>query len=135
MGATESLWYEARPYGIAVHLVEIGFVNSSSFKNTVLAKKARMSMMLGGPHVEYYQSMEPFIEKLMGLSMSSPRKISQKIICLMQKKPQRLRVSATFDVRLFSLMRKLVPSNVLNRVLYYLLPGSVKWGGAWKKAS
>ena len=35
--ASEALWYEARPFGIRVNLVQLGFVNSSSFKRVLLS--------------------------------------------------------------------------------------------------
>ena len=38
-GATEALWYEARPFGITVNLAQLGFVNSDAFKRVVLSKK------------------------------------------------------------------------------------------------
>ena len=41
-GATEALWYEARPFGIRVNLVQLGFINSNSFKRVVLSKKAQL---------------------------------------------------------------------------------------------
>lgn len=131
-GATEALWYEARPFGIRVNLVQLGFINSNSFKRVVLSNKAEMSMALGGPHSEYYRSMTPMIEKLMAFSLFSSAKIAGKIIRLIDKPKQRLRLPLTPDAIIFSILRKVVPSFLFNRALYFLLPGSMKWGGAWK---
>ena len=131
-GASEALWYEARPFGIRVNLVQLGFINSSSFKRVVLSNKAELSMALGGPHSEYYRSMTPMIEKLMAFSLFSSAKIAGKIIKLIDKPRSRLRLPLTPDAVIFSVLRKVVPSFLFNRVLYFLLPGSMKWGGAWK---
>lgn len=131
-GASEALWYEARPFGIRVNLVQLGFINSSSFKRVVLSNKAELSMALGGPHSEYYRSMTPMIEKLMAFSFFSSAKIADKIIKLIDKPRSRLRLPLTPDAIIFSVLRKVVPSFLFNRVLYFLLPGSMKWGGAWK---
>ena len=131
-GATEALWYEARPFGIHVSLVELGFINSDSFKRVQLSNKAKMSTMLSGPHSEYYRSMEPLIERLMKISLTSPDTIARKIIKLMSKSSPPLRVTLTLDAFVFNLLKRLVPSNILNYLLYFMLPGSVKWGGKWR---
>ena len=131
-GATEALWYEARPFGIRVNLVQLGFINSSSFKRVVLSNKAELSMALGGPHSEYYRSMTPMIEKLMAFSFFSSAKIAGKIIRRIDRPRQRLRLPLTPDAIIFSVLMKIVPSFLFNRALYFLLPGSMKWGGAWK---
>lgn len=131
-GATEALWYEARPFGIRVNLVQLGFINSNSFKRVVLSNKAELSVALGGPHSEYYKSMTPMIEKLMAFSFFSSGKIAKKIICLIDKPKQRLRLPLTPDAIIFNFLKKVVPSFFFNRALYFLLPGSMKWGGQWK---
>jgi len=133
-GATEALWYEGRPFGINVNLVQLGFIHSDSFKKVVFSKKAEMSAKLRGPHSEYYTSMTPMIERLMGFSTSSSTKVASKIVALIDNPTSQLRLPLTPDARLFGLMRKLVPSFILNRLLYLLLPGSLKWGGQWRAA-
>lgn len=131
-GATEALWYEERPFGIKVNLVQLGFVNSNSFKRVVLTNKAKISMALNGPHSEYYKSMTPMIEKLMSFSFVTPERIADKIIKLINKPKVRLRIPLTPDAFVFSVLKKIIPSFVFNRVLFLLLPGSMKWGGSWK---
>jgi len=131
-GATEALWYETRPFGIKVNLVQLGFINSSSFKRVVLSNKAKISVALNGPHSEYYRSMTPMIEKLMSLSFSSTDKIAAKIVKLLDKPKERLRLPLTLDAVIFAILKKLIPSSVFENFLYILLPGSLKWGGLWK---
>lgn len=131
-GATEALWYETRPFGIHVSLVELGFINSDSFKRVKLSNKAAMSSALGGPHSEYYKSMTPLIEKLMHVSLSSAETIAKKIIKLMARPTPPLRVTLTLDAIIFNLLKRFIPSNILNYLLYFLLPGSLKWGGKWR---
>lgn len=131
-GASEALWYETRPFGIRVNLVQLGFINSKSFKRVVLSDKAELSLALGGPHSEYYRSMTPMIEKLMAFSFFSSGKIAGKIINLIDKPRERLRIPLTPDAIVFSILKKIIPAFMFNRFLYYLLPGSMKWGGLWK---
>jgi short-subunit dehydrogenase len=132
-GATEALWYEAKPFGIKVNLVQLGFINSNSFKKVQLSKKAQLSLDLGGPHSEYYRSMTPMIEKLMHFSFFSSEKIAVKIINLVDHPKTQLRLPLTPDAILFGIIKKIIPSMLLNRLLYLLLPGSMTtWGGRWK---
>lgn len=131
-GGTEALWYEGRPFGINVNLVQLGFVHSDSFKKVVFSKKAEMSARLQGPHSEYYRSMAPMIEKLMGFSPSSVQKVAGKIIGLIDSPSSQLRLPLTPDAILFGVMKKIIPSFIFNRFLYLLLPGSLKWGGKWR---
>lgn len=131
-GATEALWYEAKPFGISVSLVELGFINSDSFKRVKLSNKAEMSTVLGGPHSEYYRSMTPLIERLMRVAHASPKSIACKIIKMMSDPAPKLRYILTIDAIVFNVLKKIVPSNILSQILYWMLPGSMKWGGKWK---
>lgn len=131
-GATEALWYEAKPFGIRVNLIQLGFVNSSSYKNVLLAPKARLSSMLSGPHSEYYFSMTPFIEKFMMTSSSTPEMIAKKIINCIENKCTKLRICVTKDALFFSFLKRILPSHLLNLILYWCLPGSIRWGKSWK---
>ncbi|MGZ3692482.1 MAG: SDR family NAD(P)-dependent oxidoreductase, partial [Pseudobdellovibrio sp.] len=121
-GATEALWYEAKPFGIKVNLVQLGFINSDAFRRVVWSKKAQMSMSLDGPHSEYYRSMVPLIEMFMAFSLTPSQSVADKIIALIKKPQSRLRIPMTFDAIIFSLMKKIIPSFILNHFLYLLLP-------------
>ena len=130
-GATESLWYEAKPFGIKVNLVQLGFVNSDSFKRVLYSKKAALSAALSGPHSDYYTSMTPMIEMLMSWSLSTSSRVAEQIINLIKKPNARLRVALTADAIIFSILKRIIPSRFLNQFLYLLLPGSTKWGKPW----
>lgn len=132
-GASEALWYEARPFGIRVSLIELGFVRSDSFRNVVMSKKAQVSTRLKGPHSEYYASMTPLIERLMAFSMTSPEKVARKIIALMDHRDPPLRSALTLDAIVFGLMRRLIPARYFHRLLFYFLPGSMHWGKHFQK--
>ncbi len=133
-GATEALWYEARPVGIAVNLLQLGFINSAAVKNVILAPKAHMSTQLSGPHSEYYKSMVPMIEMLMKYSLNSSATIAQKIMRIIHKPKSHLRVPLTFDAILFGILKKIIPSFIIQRIFYLLLPNSKGWGGRWSVA-
>ncbi|MFS4459549.1 SDR family NAD(P)-dependent oxidoreductase [Bdellovibrio sp. HCB2-146] len=127
-GASEALWYEAKPYGIHVSLIQPGFINSASFKRVLFSKKARLSQAVQGPHCEYYLSMTPFIEKLMSWSLSSPEQIAKKVQKVIEKKNPPLRVLVTLDAFLFAWVRRVLPASLFHRIMFSLLPGSRRWG-------
>lgn len=127
-GASEALWYEARPYGISVTLVEPGFVHSESFRRVRFPNKAKLSNQLAGPHSEYYRSMSPFIEKLMKWSRSSPEDIAETVVNLIGKVDPPLRVRATFDAKIFAFLRWAIPGFLFHRIMFVLLPHSKEWG-------
>ncbi|MEZ4871343.1 MAG: SDR family NAD(P)-dependent oxidoreductase [Bdellovibrionales bacterium] len=64
-GATESLWYEVKPWNIKVTLVQPGFVHSDGFTKVVRTRDFEKSMHW--PNTDYYfqyQAMSKFIGKL-----------------------------------------------------------------------
>ncbi len=127
-GVSEALWYECRPYGINVSIVQPGFINSRSFENVVLSPKAQLSYELHGPHSEYYDSMAPFVEKLMGYSFSSPDAIAQRVLHLIERKNPPLRIKVTLDAILFGILRRLIPGSWFHKLMFYFLPRSKYWG-------
>ena len=71
-GASEALWYEVKPFGIDVCLIQPGFINSSSFKNVYYTQDSHPDQSLQSEYQNYYRNMIPFVEKLMRKSFSTP---------------------------------------------------------------
>jgi NAD(P)-dependent dehydrogenase (short-subunit alcohol dehydrogenase family) len=72
-GATESLYYEVKPWGIKVSLIEPGFIHSSSFQKvhyTSLGAHAERDPE--DPYYMHYHHMTPFIERMMDLTLATP---------------------------------------------------------------
>lgn len=130
-GATEALWYETHPFGIKVTLVQPGFIRSDAFNHVVLSKKAKVSSLLAGPHSEYYDSMAPVVEKYMQLSLTNHATIAKKIIKLFTMRNPPLRLAVTPDVHVFKWLRRLLPARLFHTLIWWLLPGSQKWGLAF----
>ncbi|MBL7687240.1 MAG: SDR family oxidoreductase [Bdellovibrionaceae bacterium] len=126
--ASEALWYEARPFGVQVTLVQPGFIRSESYKNVVLSKKAMLSTEVNGSHAEFYRSMAPLVEKLMGFSLSNPRGIARKIQKIIDMSRPPFRIGVTADAVVFRILRSVLPNGLFRRLMYSLLPGSTVWG-------
>lgn len=108
-GASEALWYELRPFQIAVSLVQPGFIHSNSFKRVVLSEKARSSLAERDAYALYYERMGDFIEHIMNMAFATPESIAQKIVKTMRAKKPPLRVTATADAFFFTQLRRFLP--------------------------
>jgi NADP-dependent 3-hydroxy acid dehydrogenase YdfG len=124
-GASEALWYEMKPWNIHVSLVQPGFVHSESFRHVYTTRCAEQTTTV---YDAYYQHMSRFIERLMRWSRTTPEDIAKKVICVMKKQDPPLRVQATPDAYLFSLIRRFLPRALYHRILYRSLPGIGEWG-------
>ncbi len=127
-GATEALWYELRPWGIRVSLVEPGFVHSNSFQNARFTpKSAQARDNDDDPYHQYYTQMMAFITRWMRLSPTTPDHIAKRILGLMARRHPPLRVPATYDAIFFSLVRRILPARLYHSVCFHLLPKIHSW--------
>lgn len=128
-GASEALWYEVRPFGIEVTLVEPGFIRSESFRNTRLTiDSARAVHDDHAAYHEHYASMAPFIERLMQRSRATPDSVARHILRAMTMRRPPLRILATPDAHLFALVRRWLPRRLYHWLLHRNLPGVRNWG-------
>jgi len=127
-GATEALWYELRPFGISVSLIQPGFIRSSSYEKVQLSRKATLSRDLEGPYSEYYQHMGVFVERLMRRSFTPPEKIADTVIEIIQSPEPPLWVPVTLDAFGFFWLRKLLPRTFFHKFMFRFLPAVRSWG-------
>jgi len=133
-GATEALWYELRPFGISVSLVQPGFIKSNSFEKVYYSQKAKLSQKLEGPYADYYSNMDAFIKKLMHKSTVSPEQIAMIILNLIKEPHPPLWVPVTPDAKLFFWIRKILPRRIFHRFMFLFLPNVRYWGGKYIKS-
>jgi NAD(P)-dependent dehydrogenase (short-subunit alcohol dehydrogenase family) len=135
-GAHESLWYEVRPWGIKVSLVQPGFIDSDGFQRVRYTPKSdRSAHELADPYHEHYVNMAPFIARLMKSSRATPDSVARVVLRTMRRRNPPLRVPATFDAFAFSLLRRILPRNAYHRLLYRMLPNVDTWGPSPKRVS
>jgi NAD(P)-dependent dehydrogenase (short-subunit alcohol dehydrogenase family) len=128
-GATESLWYELKPWRIHVTFVQPGFVHSDSFRKVILSEQAEAAIaQREDPYHPTYAAMGPFVERLMNLALATPEDIANRILGTLEQGRPRLRVFATFDARFFYMLRRLLPRRLFHALLYRALPGVKGWG-------
>ena len=76
-GCCEALWYEVRPWGIHVSLVQPGFIRSDGFTKVQLTRQSRYGAEHEeDPYHEHYAGMGPFIAKTMENASSNPASVA-----------------------------------------------------------
>lgn len=126
-GASEALWYETKPFGINVSLVQPGFVHSQSFKNVYYSDLSHPNHNHNSEYGDFYSHMEPFVERLMNLSRTTPEKVAALILKVIQTQNPVLWIPATPDALVFHYLRRLLPRRILLPFLFYCLPQSGTW--------
>jgi short-subunit dehydrogenase len=128
-GASEALYYEVKPWGIAVSLIQPGFINSSGFENVRFTNLSQAEHdRADAPYYQHYRKMEGFIAKAMRAVPSTSESVARKVIRTMEARRPALRVPATFDAVLFSGLRRWLPRRLYHWVLYRSLPSIRTWG-------
>lgn len=127
-GISEALYYEMKPWGVHVSLLQPGFVRSNSFKNVYISEAAREAVEQSGSYANYYWHMGNFISRLMNNARATPESIAAKIIHTMERRNPPLRIPACWNAYLFTLMSRITPRPLYHRILYHRLPGIHSWG-------
>ncbi len=130
-GASEALWYEVKPFGVDVSLIQPGFINSNSFKNVYYTALSHPHQSLQGEYQDYYRNMIPFVEKLMRKSFSTPEQIAQVVVKVIQTENPPLWIPATLDAWFFYYLRRWVPRRFLLPLLFRLLPNAKTWASGF----
>lgn len=127
-GASEALWYEMKPFGINVSLIQPGFIHSNSFQNVYFSQKSHPDNLQDEvAYSDYYKYMGPFIERLMKLSWTTPEEIAERILWVIQTENPPLWVPATPDAIVFYFLRRVIPRRWLMPILFLFLPKSRRW--------
>lgn len=135
-GAHESLWYEVRPWGIRVSLVQPGFIDSDGFQKVRYTPKSdRSEHEQADPYHEHYVNMGPFIARLMRGSTATPESVARVVLRTMRQRQPPLRVPATLDARIFAFLRRILPRNTYHWLLYQMLPNVRLWGPSRERRS
>lgn len=126
-GVSEALWYELRPFGINVCLIQPGFVRSKSFQNVKYSTQSGPEHGIEGLYADYYQHMTPFIERLMGFSFTTPSSVARRILKVIKQESPPLWIPATMDAKIFYYLRRFVPRRILLELLFVTLPRTRHW--------
>jgi NAD(P)-dependent dehydrogenase (short-subunit alcohol dehydrogenase family) len=124
-GASEALWYEMRPWGVRVCLIEPGFINSTAFRSVY---QTAGSGDLASPYAPYYRHMGKLIERMMTATLATPESVAERIVAALADPDPPLRSPATLDAGAFYWLRRLLPRGLYHRLLYACLPGIREWG-------
>jgi len=132
-GASEALWYEMRPFGINVSLIQPGFVRSSSFLKVRLSETSQQAAQVEGPYLEYYKNMTPFIARLMGVSLTRPEDVARKVLKVVRRRNPPLWIPVTLDAQFFYYLRRFFPRKLLLPLLFSRLPKVRLWARGYRR--
>ena len=128
-GASESLWYEMRPFGVRVSLVRPGFIHSDGFRKVRFTAQGQHALSdASDPYHAHYTNMNELIEGLMTLTFYTPRDVAETILDVIEHKNPPLWISGTLDAYLFDKLRRWLPAGLYHRLLYAGLPRIWRWG-------
>lgn len=127
-GASEALWYEARPFGISVSLIQPGFVRSKSFERVRFSSESSASRIAKRPYTNVYRSMEPFIGKLMENGLATTESVAKLVYDVIRTQDPPLWIPASFDAEFFYYLRRIFPRRLLHPFLLMCLPKAHTWG-------
>lgn len=127
-GMSEALWYEVKPLGINVSLIQPGFIRSASFKNVYYTERSRPEAGWEGVYGDYYENMTPFIGRLMRMSLTDPYSVAKTVIKVVQTENPPLWIPSTYDAMIFYYLRRTVPRRILLPLLFMALPNARRWG-------
>jgi short-subunit dehydrogenase len=127
-GASEALWYEMRPFGVKVTIVQPGFIHSDSYQRVYFSKKAVLSRALNGPYALCYRSLNPRIESLMKLSKVSPQNVAVRVLRVIKARSPVLWLAVTADAKILMLARRVLRRRLFAFLMYRFLPSIKLWG-------
>jgi short-subunit dehydrogenase len=128
-GVSEALWYEVRPFGIHVTLIQPGFINSDGFEKVLFSSKGLTAHdTVTHAYHWHYHYMEGFIARVSRRVLATPDSVARTVVKTIEERNPPLRVPATFDARVFALMRRVLPRSFYHWILYRSLPHVRSWG-------
>ncbi|MEM9160838.1 MAG: SDR family NAD(P)-dependent oxidoreductase, partial [Verrucomicrobiota bacterium] len=126
-GASESLWYELKPWNIKVTLVRPGFINSLAFTKVQYPQSVENADRPNA-YAHHYLNMTRFVEKLMKRTPCTSLDVARSIYKATFMKHPPLRMAGTPDASLFYFLRRILPRWAYHKLLYISLPGIKDWG-------
>jgi short-subunit dehydrogenase len=129
-GASESMHFEVRPFGVHVSLIIAGFINSKGYENSVVGALSTIATIdehdCYHPH---FHHMNKLIGRMMHVTWSSSDSVAKRVVATARSSRPPLRVLATWDARLLWWFRRFIPQVIFAWVTYRLLPGVSGWVG------
>ena len=128
-GVSEALWYEVRPFGVHVTLIQPGFINSDGFEKVLFSSKGLTAHdTITHAYHWHYHYMEGFIARVSRRVLATPDSVARTVVKTIEERNPPLRVPATFDARVFAVMRRVLPRSFYHWILYRSLPHVRSWG-------
>jgi hypothetical protein len=117
-GASEALYYELRPWGIHVTLVEPGFVASEAYMNVRLGLAYDRQ---SNPTAEHYKMqtrmVSSLVERAIRFATSTPDEVAAEIAYVLSLRRPPLRRQVTLDAQIFAFLKRFLPATFFDRLI------------------
>ena len=104
-----------------------------SFKNVYYSQSAYMAERGRSQTGDYYNSMSPFIARMMNTSFTTPDDIARTVLRVVRTSRPALRVPATWDAVIFYYLRRFIPRFLFHHILFWMLPKSGVWAKSYTR--
>jgi len=125
-GLTESLWYECRPYGIHVTLIEPGFTLTGGLRHVSFSEAALHKMKARGEEGAVYEAFEKFVRTLYRRFGTRKSVVVRTALKALRAPRPKLRYPATADAWFFFWLRRLLPRRLYHLILFRGLPRELR---------
>ncbi|MFZ3229686.1 MAG: SDR family NAD(P)-dependent oxidoreductase [Pseudobdellovibrio sp.] len=132
-GASEALWYEMKPFGINVSVIQPGFVRSNSFERTKFSVRSEISTQFDKPYTDLYKNMIPFVARAMSWGIATPESIARLVLDVIRTQDPPLWIATAVDSEFFYYLKRFMPRRLLQPFLYSLLPNAATWSARHSK--
>lgn len=132
-GAMEALWYELRPFGVDVCLIQPGFVRSPSFERVKYTVNSKYSIKNDTPYSDIYHSMEPFVARFMKRGIATPESVAALVLKNIKTIRPTLWAPASLDANILYYLKVFLPRGFLLPILFLMLPKSLRWSKRYSK--
>jgi hypothetical protein len=124
------MYYEMRPFGVHVSLLEPGFINSSAYLQSVVGARSQQATDdENDPYHPHFTNMNRFIGRMMRFAHATPESVARRVTATINRSRPPLRLMVTWDARLLWWFRRFAPHTLNIWLTYRMLPGIRRWRG------
>jgi NAD(P)-dependent dehydrogenase (short-subunit alcohol dehydrogenase family) len=132
--ATETLWYELKPFGINVSVVRSAYVNADHQYPITTSTKAKMAEVLMGPYSDYYRFIRPLLQRFIAPKDGNYLNLINAILFAIKTQNPPLWIHDSMRASLFSMARSFLPTTLYFGLVNFLFTRHRRLGVKYSRA-